>query len=259
MKASSRAQRQVDNAAESLATATQKQALNRIMKALKANPEKILPLLPLAEGDLMLKKMKTDGDLGYWPQQYNKFTQIPKDFLKNVLCELIPNLDHLILDKVQKADRNALPQILVHCFGLDMAWCLPKGGLNKAVLKQALKTRYVLLGKRLGELINMLDDEFKLDFKERAAVYKLLPENTKKDPKHVFTEVEHISGAKAYVLLITYWSPMLPPHSQWFTHSHATKAASYGNPCTQGMVYTQYHGTHGWSGNCCVLHDMCVE
>ena len=259
MKASSRAQRQVDNAAESLATATQKQALNRIMKALKANPEKILPLLPLAEGDLMLKKMKTDGDLGYWPQQYNKFTQIPKDFLKNVLCELIPNLDHLILDKVQKADRNALPQIIVHCFGLDMAWSLPKGGLNKAVLKQALKTRYALLGKRLGDLINMLDDEFKLDFKERAAVYKLLPENTKKDPKHVFTEVEHISGAKAYVLLITYWSPMLPPHSQWFTHSHATKAASYGNPCVQGMVYTQYHGTHGWSGNCCVLHDMCVE
>ena len=84
----------------------------------------------------------------------------------------------------------------------------------------------------------MLDDEFKLDFMERAAVYKFLPESTKKDPEHVFTEVEHISGAKAYALLITYWSPMLPPPSQWFTHSHATKTASYGNPCMQGMVYT---------------------
>ena len=125
----------MDNAAESLATATQKQAFNRIMKALKANPEKILPLLPLAEGDLMLKKMKTDGDLGYWPQQYNKFTQIPKDFLKNVLCELIPNLDNLTLDKVQKAEWNALPQIIVHCFGLDMGWSLPRGGLNKAVFQ----------------------------------------------------------------------------------------------------------------------------
>ena len=135
MKASSRAQRQVDNAAESLATATQKQVLSRIMKALKANPGNILPLLPLAEGDFMLKKMQTDGGLGYWPQQYNKFTQIPKDFLKNVLCELIPNLDNLTLDKVQKAEWNALPQIIVHCFGLDMGWSLPRGGLNKAVFQ----------------------------------------------------------------------------------------------------------------------------
>ena len=235
MKASSRAQRQVDNAAESLATATQKQALNRIMKALKANPEKILPLLPLAEGDLMLKKMKTDGDLGYWPQQFNKFTQIPKDFLKNVLCELIPNLDHLILDKVQKADRNALPQIIVHCFGLDMAWPLPKGGLNKAVLKQALKTRYALLGKRPGDLINMLDDEFKLDFKGRAAVYKLLPENTKKDPKHVFTEVEHISGAEAYVSLITYW-----------THAAPTRPMVYTQPCNKSsQLWQSMHAGYG--------------
>ena len=200
MKASSRAQRQVDNAAESLATATQKQVLSRIMKALKANPGNILPLLPLAEGDFMLKKMQTDGGLGYWPQQYNKFTQIPKDFLKNVLCELIPNLDNLILDKVHKSGRNAFPQIIGHRFGLDMGWSLPRGGLNKAVLKQALKIRYAILGKRLCDLINMLDDEFKLDFKERAAVYKLLPESTKKDPKHVFTEVKHISGARAYVL-----------------------------------------------------------
>ena len=87
---------------------------------MKANLEKILPLLPLAVGEAMRKKMKTDADLGYWPQQYNKFTQIPKDFLKGLLCELIPQINSNILDKVQKADRNAIPQIIVHCFGLDM-------------------------------------------------------------------------------------------------------------------------------------------
>jgi hypothetical protein len=222
MKASSRAQRQVDNAAESLATATQKQALNRIIKALKANPEKILPLLPLAEGEAMLKKMKTDADLGYWPQQYNKFTQIPKEFLKNLLCELIPQVDQNILDKVQRADRNAIPQIIAHCFGLDMGWALPKGALNKAVLKKALTTRYSLLGKRLSDLCAMLDDEYKLDFKEKAAVYKLLPENTDKDPTHVYTEVEHISGSKACLALVR---PVahVPPPRHCFTHCCAKR------------------------------------
>ena len=200
MKASSRAQRQVDNAAKPLATATQKQALARILKALKANPERILPLLPLAEGDSMFKKMKADAGLGCWPQQYNKFAQAPKDFMKAVLCEVTPSLDPHVMDKAHKADGNALPQIIVHCFGLDMGWSLPKGALNKAVLKQAVKTRYALLGKHLSQLYTMLGENSKLNFKDQVAGYKLLSENIDKCPSHVFTEVEHISGAKALVI-----------------------------------------------------------
>ena len=159
------------------------------MKALKEDPEKILPLLRMVEGST-LKGSRQNVNAEFFHRTYQQFSQISKAYWKQQLASSM-GVTKDRLDGLDKSDRYIIRKLVQSGYGLAPSWHLPPGSHNKKLLTSLLVKLEADRSQRLKAVVLSPDNHIDA---QKMVVFKLSPVCAESDnpDEHVFSHVVHV-------------------------------------------------------------------
>lgn len=180
--------------------AANKEALDKLVNLLKAQPSQILPVLQLVRSGKVVQavsdQVKAPED-EVWPPTCIRLVKLPKYYRTAVVEEQAQKMDKQHFAHLDSETPKVLSDMLVFPTGIKESWHFPPGTKDKRVCTQVFAKQIAALNRMPALESHVIGSKTGLIDWGSFGVYSIVA----KDGEDRVARIRHISGVEVFVVL----------------------------------------------------------
>jgi len=189
----------IEKVATTWQAGAQEVALQELTGLLRQRPEQILPCLAAVKDEFFMPKQAAH-EQEFWPSSYVRFDQVPKYWLLGWLVSAVDFFDEPTLQKVDKASKTAIRELVEFATGVRAHGKLPRPCLNKLLLSRFFLRRMKAVGVRMtAEWWKRVLDPATMTLQWQKADCGVLSFVQPGEGEQWVKQVRHVSGVVAQI------------------------------------------------------------